>query len=159
MTNYSSEFLSTVLPSQLKNEGDSLRAFITLLEKEQQALLTQDSEQLLTLAETKTQAANKLSELSKIRRQQLNLDSSESNTTAWIKQHAPDCSNAWNNIVELATRAHHLNQVNGEVIQLRLRNNQKSLSVLLSAAQNAAGIYGRDGQPNLAISGRTLGNV
>lgn len=159
MTNFSSEFLSTGLPSQLKNEGDALRAFITLLEGEQQALLTQDSEQLLNLAESKTQAANKLSELSNIRRQQLNLDLPEFNTTAWIKQHAPACSSAWNEIVELAKRAHHLNQVNGEVIQLRLRNNQKSLSVLLSAAQNAAGIYGRDGQPNLAISGRTLGNV
>ena len=159
MTNLSSEYLSTGLPSQLKNEGDALRAFITLLEDEQQALLTQDSEQLLTLAELKTQAANKLSELSNIRRKQLNLDSQEFNTTAWIQQHTPSCSNAWNEIVELATRAHHLNQVNGEVIQLRLRNNQKSLSVLLSAAQNAAGIYGRDGQPNLAVSGRTLGNV
>jgi flagella synthesis protein FlgN len=149
----------TELPSQLKKEGEALRTFITLLETEQQALVSQDSEHLLALADSKTQAANALSELSNIRRQQLNFNTSEYNTATWIKQHAPACISTWNDIVELATRAHHLNQINGEVIQLRLRSNQKALSVLLGAAQNAAGIYGRDGQPNLPISGRTLGNV
>ena len=133
MTNISSEYLATELPSQLVKEGEALRTFITLLETEQQALVTQDSEHLITLAESKTQAANKLSELSNIRRQKLNLSASETNTATWIKQHAPACSKAWNDIVELATRAHHLNQINGEVIQLRLRSNQKALSVLLSA--------------------------
>ena len=159
MTSTSSDYLTLGLHSQLKNEIVALQSFVTLLEKEQQALVSQDSEQLLTLAESKTQAANELSILTNIRRQQLNLSKSESDTATWIKQHAPACNKAWNDIVELATRAHHLNQVNGEVIQLRLRSNQKALSVLLGAAQNAAGIYGRDGQPSLAVSGRTLGNV
>jgi flagellar biosynthesis/type III secretory pathway chaperone len=159
LTNLSSEYLTTGLPAQLKTEGEALRSFISLLETEQQALVSQDSDKLMTLAESKSQAANKISELSTIRRQQLKLGSSELDTTAWIKQHAPACTKAWNDIVELATRAHHINHVNGEVIQLRLRSNQKALSVLLSAAQNAAGIYGRDGQPNLPLSGRTLGNV
>lgn len=159
MTNISSDYLKTELPSQLKNESEALLTFVKLLETEQQALITQDSDQLITLAESKTQAANKLSELYNTRRRKLDMNSSEFNTAAWIKQHAPACNKVWNDIVELATRAHHLNQVNGEVIQLRLRSNQKALSVLLNAAQNATGIYGRDGQPNLPISGRSLGNV
>jgi flagella synthesis protein FlgN len=146
------------LPSHLINERDKLRAFILLLEKEQQALLTQDSEQLLSLAELKTLETNKLAELSNQRRRSMNLSADNFDTAAWILKNAPSCSVTWNEIRELATRAHHLNQINGEVIQLKLRSNQQALTVLLGASQSAAGLYGRDGQPSLPIAGRTLGS-
>jgi flagella synthesis protein FlgN len=147
------------LASQLKVESDALRAFITLLEKEQQVLLSQDSEALLTLAEAKSQAALKLTEIANARRLQLNLQASNSDMTNWVQKFAPEVRETWDEILELAAHAHHLNQTNGEVIQLKLRSNQKALTVLLGATQDAAGLYGRDGQPNLPISGRTLGNV
>lgn len=150
---------ATDLPSHLKNERDFLRSFITLLEKEQQALLVQDSDQLLMLADAKNQAVNKLAELSNVRRQRMDLTTANSDTTAWVQKNAPLCLGVWEEVRELATRAHHLNQVNGEVIQLKLRSNQQALTVLLGANQNAAGLYGRDGQPSLPITGRTLGSV
>jgi flagellar biosynthesis protein FlgN len=154
----SSDNSAAGLPSHLKNERDFLRSFIALLEKEQQALLVQDSEQLLTLADAKNQAVNKLAELSNIRRRQMNLDAAKLDTSAWIQKNAPSCRAVWDEIRELAARAHHLNQTNGEVIQLKLRSNQQALTVLLGASQSAAGLYGRDGQPSLPITGRTLGN-
>jgi flagella synthesis protein FlgN len=159
LTTPSSAYDKSSLVSQLKVEGDALRAFIILLEKEQLVLLSQDNEALLTLAEAKSQAAIKLTEIANTRRRQLNLDDANSAMTNWIQKFAPDIRGNWDEILELAARAHHLNQTNGEVIQLKLRSNQKALSVLLGAAQDAAGLYGRDGQPNLPISGRTLGNV
>jgi flagella synthesis protein FlgN len=159
LTTPSSDFDKSSLASQLKVESEALRTFITLLEKEQLVLLSQDSEALLTLAEAKSQAALKLNEIANTRRRQLNLKASNSDMTNWVQKSAPDMRGAWDEILGLAARAHHLNQTNGEVIQLKLRSNQKALTVLLGAAQDAAGLYGRDGQPNLPISGRTLGNV
>lgn len=156
MTDNASAPTTVDIAPHLKNERDALRAFQTLLENEQQALLTQDSEQLLSLAEAKTQATHKLAELSNLRRQYIG--STTLDTTQWIQKNVPSCRDLWNEIRELAARAHQLNQINGEVIQLKLRSNQKALTALLGAAQNAAGLYGRDGHPNLPIAGRTLGS-
>jgi flagella synthesis protein FlgN len=146
------------LLSHLKNEVEALRAFVILLETEQQTLLTQDSDHLIELAESKTQSASNIAELSNARHRLMNLQASDLDTTAWIEKNAPSCRGTWDEVRSLATRAHHINQTNGEVIQLKLRSNQKALTALLGASQNAAGLYGRDGQPNLPVSGRTLGN-
>jgi flagella synthesis protein FlgN len=159
LTDIASDHPSAELTTHLKNESSALRAFIVLLEKEQQALLLPDSDLLLTLAEEKTQVTHKLAELSSLRRRNLNLNTVNLDTTAWIEKNAPDCLAAWKEVRELATRAHQLNQTNGEVIQLKLRSNQKALTVLLGASESVAGLYGRDGQTNLPIAGRTLGSV
>jgi len=158
LTGFASDRLSTDLTFHLNNEISSLRAFLLLLEKEQQALLTQDSELLLTLADEKNQATHKLIELSNLRRRSINLNAVNTDTTAWLEKNAPSCLSAWKEVRELAKQAHQFNQINGEVIQLKLRSNQKALTVLLGANENAAGLYGRDGQPNLPVAGRTLGS-
>lgn len=145
-------------PSRLTNERDALRAFVVLLEKEQKTLLNQGIEELLALAEAKTQSANKLAVIANARRQFLNSNSANLDTSAWIQKHAPSCRAIWEEIRALAAKAHHLNQTNGEVIQLKLRSNQQALTALLGAAQSAAGLYGRDGQPSVPISGRILGS-
>ena len=146
------------IASRLNEERTALRAFILLLEKEQQALLNQGAEQLMALAESKILAAHKLTDMANARRQLLNIASEHTDTTSWIQKNAPACCAVWEEIRELADRIHHLNQTNGEVIQLKLRSNQQALGVLLGAAKGTAGLYGRDGQPSLGITGRTLGS-
>jgi flagella synthesis protein FlgN len=158
LTTPASGYDNSNLASQLNVETDALRTFITLLEKEQLVLLSQDSEALISLADEKSQAAFKLNEIANTRRKQLNLEATHSDMTDWVQKFAPDIRETWEEILSLAAHAHHLNKTNGEVIQLKLRSNQKALTVLLGAAQDAAGLYGRDGQPNMPISGRTLGN-
>lgn len=143
--------------SLLNHERAALRAFVDLLQKEQQCLLNQDSDELIRLADAKTLSANKLAELANARRQLQNSADAHLDTAAWVLKHAPSSRTAWDEIRKLAEHAHHLNQTNGEVIQLRIRSNQQALTALLGAAKNIAGVYGRDGQPNLGISGRTLG--
>lgn len=135
-----------------------MRDFVALLEKEQHTLLNQDAEQLLPLAEMKTASANKLAEIANARRRHMNATDAALDADSWIAKHAPSCRAAWKELRELAARAHHLNHTNGEVIQLRLRSNQQALSVLLGATKSAAGLYGRDGQPSIAVTGRTLGS-
>lgn len=149
----------TDLASQLNDECEALRAFIVLLEKEQQALLQQDNDQLLALAEAKTQSANKLAAIAHARRTRMGPPNANLDTSAWIMQHAPASRAAWDEVRELAARAHQLNQTNGEVIQLKLRSNQQALTALMGAAQNVASVYGRDGHPSLLTSGRVLGSV
>jgi len=153
-------FPATELPARLTDERDALRAFVTLLEKEQHALINQDNDQLLALAEAKTQASNKLADLINTRRNFLDAQAVGEEVAAWISKQVPACRPIWDEIRELAGRAHQMNQINGEVIQLKLRSNQQALTALLGAAKNTStGLYGRDGQPNLTVSGRTLGNV
>jgi len=144
--------------SRLNEERAALRAFVVLLEKEQQTLLNQNVEQLQTLAEAKTLSALKLTEMGNARRHYISSTSPKLDTAAWILKHAPSCRAIWDDIRELAAQAHQLNQTNGEVIQLKLRSNQQALTALLGAAKSAAGLYGRDGQPSLPTTGRTLGS-
>lgn len=150
---------ATDFPSRLSDERDAMRAFVVLLEKEQQALLDHDAEQLLPLAEAKNQFANRLAEMANARRQYLNSSPQSADTASWIQQNAPASRAVWDELRELAARAHHLNQTNGEVIQLKLRSNQQALAALIGATKSAAGLYGRDGQPSLPTPGRTLGSV
>lgn len=146
--------------TQLTKERDAIRDFVALLEKEQQALLQQENDLLLTLAEAKTQAALKLTDLINVRRQFLNskMGNSTVDPSEWIKKFAPNCFVAWNELKKIAEAAHQMNKNNGEVIQLKLRSNQQALTALLGAAKSTAGLYGRDGQTSVALSGRTLGS-
>jgi len=146
------------LLSKLNEERAALHAFVVLLEKEQEVLLSTDIDPLLTFADTKTKSAQKLAEMGVSRRQLMAPNPNKLDTSAWIKQYAPTCSSIWDDVRELAARAHHLNHTNGEVIQLKLRSNQQALNALLGAAQNTTALYGRDGQPSLPVSGRTLGS-
>ena len=145
------------LLSNLNDECSVLRTFVVLLENEQSILLGQNSEELLPLAEAKTQLANRVGTLSEARRKVM--PEGTHDTVEWLKQNAPQGLSAWDDARQLAANAHRLNQTNGELIQIKLRYNQQALGVLYGAAQNAAGLYGADGQPNLPVSSRILGSV
>ncbi len=132
--------------SRLHTERDALRAFVTLLETEQQALLNGQIEQLLTLAGDKTQAVHELNKLADAR------------NVGDRGQKTEDGGQMWRDIQQLSAHARELNHTNGELIQSKLRHNQQALTVLHSAARSASGLYGPDGQPSLPTSGRTLGS-
>lgn len=144
--------------AQLNNELAELRKFVVLLTSEQQSLLDNDTETLLTLSETKTQAASQLMEIGNARRKALftgNIDNMES----WISRNAPAQKALWSEIRKLAEQAQNLNSINGELIQSRMRHNQQALGVLYNSSKNAAGLYGPDGQANINNAGRHLGSV
>lgn len=146
------EFLSS-----LNDECTTLRAFVVLLEDEQRILLGQRSEELLHLAEAKIQLANKISTLTTAR--QRLIPQGTQDMVEWLKQNAPQALPVWQEARQLASHVQNLNQTNGELIQIKLRYNQQALGVLFGATQNAAGLYGADGQPNQVSGSRTLGSV
>jgi len=142
---------------KLDNELDALRQFVALLTSEQQLLLNNDTEPLLTLSETKMKVASQLMEMGASRRKAL-LGNSADNMETWIAKHAPNRLGGWSEIRKLAAQAQHLNSTNGELINSRLQHNQQALNVLHAASKTTASLYGPDGQANLNSSGRHLGS-
>jgi flagellar biosynthesis protein FlgN len=143
--------------TKLNVELATLRKFVALLTSEQQFLLGNDTENLLTLSDVKTQAAGQLMEMAGSRRKAL-LGNSADTMETWIGKHAPNARATWNEIQKFAAEAQHLNSTNGELINSKMRNNQQALNVLHSASKSAAGLYGPDGQANISNTGRHLGS-
>jgi flagellar biosynthesis protein FlgN len=144
------------LNSQLKDERCAMRAFVTLLEQEQQILLGTDIDALLELVDKKNAVIADIVRLSQARRLSFSASDTESKSEDALRLIAPDALPVWREIRQLAARSQHLNQTNGQLIQTRLRQNQQTLTVLHNAADSVS-LYGSDGQPNLPSAGRTLG--
>ena len=146
----------------LQAERDALSAFITLLETEQQALVSGNTEQLLPLSESKVLAVQELGKLASLRRDELLARTGKEEPggmTAWLQANAANVLPIWQDIQHLAEQAQQLNRTNGILIQTKLRHNQQALVALQGAAQNTSSLYGPDGQHNLPTSGRILGSV
>ena len=147
----------TALPA----ERSALLGFIALLEREQAALVENRSDALPELSEQKSSDAIKLNQIAESRRkllQQVIPQLSAEKIQLWMNTNCPDALPLWQDIIALAQRAKQLNQVNGELIQMKLRHNQQALTVL-SNAVNKTGVYGRNGQPDFSPgSGRSLGS-
>jgi flagella synthesis protein FlgN len=151
----------TKLLGALTAERSTLQKFIHLLEQEQGMLTENNSDQLLELAEQKSAQAISLNELAESRRSlmQENIPTlSAEAIRAWLEAHSREALATWQEVRKLAERAQQINNTNGELIQMKLRHNQKSLTVLINAV-NKANVYGPDGQTSFSPgSGRSLGS-
>lgn len=152
---------ATKLLASLAAEHLALQSFISLLEREQGLLVENQTDQLFELAEQKSVCAVNLNELAESRRNLLRKNIpvlSEESVHAWLKAHNAEGLAVWKKIRILAERAQEINRTNGELIQMKLRHNQQSLTVL-SNAVNKANLYGPDGQTSFSPgSGRSLGS-
>lgn len=153
---------STKLLAALTAEHLALQDFISLLEREQGLLVENSADQLLELAEQKLACSINLNELAESRRSLLRKNIpvlSVEAIHAWLKTHSTEGLAIWKKIRTLAEHAQQINHTNGELIQMKIRHNQQSLTVL-SNAVNKANLYGPDGQTSFSPgSGRSLGSV
>jgi len=150
------------LLAALNNELTAVKGFVALLQQEQSLLTENQTDQLLALAEQKSALAVSLNQLAEVRRalmkNQLNETTSEAIQT-WLAAQSPEGLAHWQELRGLAEQAQQLNRINGEVIQMKLRHNQQTLTTL-SQAVRKADLYGPDGQRSFAPgSGRSLGSV
>lgn len=154
--------MSEPLPQLLGEEVARLRDFLVLLEREQQALMTGDIEQLLPLANEKTTHFTELGRLGELRAQALaaaGCTHDRPGMTRWLAQQSDTTAeHNWQALLALAEKASHLNRTNGQLISSRLASNQQALATLMAAADQAA-LYGPDGQSHAPGSGRSLGSV
>ena len=149
------------LLTALSEERTAVRDFVDLLQREQLLLTENDIEPLLPLAEQKSAHAVRLNQLSEACRRLLEkisakLDNGE--IEAWMKTHSAEALSMWREVRTLAGQAKQLNNVNGELIQMKLRHNQQTFTAL-SGAVNQANLYGANGQASFTPgSGRSLGS-
>jgi flagella synthesis protein FlgN len=143
----------------LGKEGGELRRFVDLLQREQSLLTQGNLEPLLSLAEEKSAAAERLGQLSAKREETLAAEGCVGNMGGWLaKPGHQTLADAWQNVLDLAGKAKHLNETNGQLIALRFQHNQQALATLLAAADQAV-TYGPDGQQRAPGGGRTLGSA
>lgn len=156
-------------PSDLvKNLEAELRAFqefIQVLQTEQDALVQGNVDPLLELARIKSEKVVLLSQLAKNRTRFLSAQGyspEHGGMTKWLQQQRdggiPQVAELWQRLLTLAGNAQQLNQINGGMIDTRLRNNQQALAVLQVAANQSA-LYGSDGQTQSLGLGRPIGKV
>lgn len=152
----------SALQAALSAERTALSAFVALLEREQALLVENKTDDLFDLSEIKTREALNLDQLSERRLHLLQQNIPQptlENIPVWLRSNLPSGLPVWQEIVTLAQQAMKLNQLNGDLIQFKLRHNLQALTVLNNAI-NKASIYGRNGQTDFssAASGRTLGS-
>lgn len=168
------------LVAALTAEHAALLKFVALLEREQTLLVENLTDQLLDLSGKKTTDALNLDRLAGMRRALLQKVIPQAGIApagdkpgagnpppnnpgpdtiyTWLKTHNPEGLNIWQKIRAMADHAQQLNHTNGELIQMKLRHNQKSLAVLSNAADKA-NLYGPNGQHSFSPgSGRSLGS-
>jgi len=149
--------------SALDQERNRVRAFLQLLETEQAALVDGDHDRLLAFTEQKATHILELRRYADNRSRLLTsygLRPDKDGMSAWIEQHADASTRRiWEEIKTLAAQVHATNEINGVLVETRLKNNQASIAALQAAARNT-GVYGPDGGPRLThASSRTLASA
>lgn len=155
-------------PSELVNNlEEELRAyqdFNQVLQTEQDALVQGNIDPLLELARIKSEKVVLLSQLAEKRTRFLSAQGCSQDRggmAKWLQQFGggnPQITELWQKLLTLAENAQQLNQINGGLIDTRLRNNQQAFAILQSAAKQTA-LYGPDGQTQALGQGRPIGKV
>lgn len=156
---------SRVLPlvRTVEEEAAALSGFIDLLERESRILKGAEMDALPGLAEEKNRILQHLSALAARRNTllaEMGLGPDKAGMEAWLAG-AKDAAGArrhWQQLLDRTAQAREINRLNGALISARLQHNQKALQVLLGAADQAAALYGPDGQALSARGGRSLGS-
>lgn len=150
----------------LTAESEAFRDFVQVLQTEQEALVQGDIDSLIELARLKSEKVVLLSLLAEKRNRFLaaqGIDLERGGMGKWLLQHhtgqTAQLSETWKQLLSQAETAQQLNQVNGAMIETRLRHNQQALAVLQAAANQSVSLYGPDGQTHASGMGRPLGKV
>lgn len=140
-------------------ERKQLFEFVSLLQREQNALVENTTDELLDLAEQKSVQALELNKFVETRNTLLHKHIGQLNAhsiNTWLQQKSPPALALWQEILQLGQQARQLNHSSGELIQMKLRHNQQALSALGNAV-NKANLYGPDGQTSFSTGGgRTI---
>lgn len=141
--------------SALEQERSRVREFLQLLEHEQSALVAGDHDQLMAFTEQKAARVLELRRYSENRSRLLasyGLRADRDGMSEWIEQHADATTRRiWDEIKSLAAQVRAANEVNGVLVEARLKHNQASIAALQAAAQSAS-VYGPEGATRLTDS-------
>ncbi|SFP36528.1 flagella synthesis protein FlgN [Nitrosomonas cryotolerans] len=134
----------------LKNERDTFRIFIKILQKEQSALVQERIEDTDSLTLNKVHIIKMLTRFDEKQCQYLvsqGFSPDNQGINAWLatQKSSENINVIWTELLQLAQDAQQLNKTNGILISTRLQYIQRTLSALQGAAGNIA-LYGPQGQ-------------
>lgn len=129
-----------------------------LLKAEQQALVDNDIEAIESMLDKKAELIQALSLKSHVRYQKLaseGYSADEDGMANWlIKQSQNTARSAWMGLQKLLTEAKELNRVNGMLVGKFLSRNQQVLNLIKNGGNNAASLYGPNGQSTFGRQSR-----
>lgn len=125
-----------------------------VLEREQDILKSNDSQQLLELSNEKKTLVSSLENHTKTTHvflRNMNINKGLYGFSDFLSQIKPGdtqtlLQDTWLNIQTLADDNKKLNQINGSIIELNRRHTQRSLDVLRGQVSTSTSTYGSDGQ-------------
>lgn len=132
-----------------------------LLKKEQASLISADVDALAALSEEKAGLVARMTELALNRHsalRTLGFEASEAGMQVWLQtpQAPKAATQAWSELLEIASQAKEANRVNGLILGQHMMRNQQALNVLQGNNQPAGTIYGPNGQTTSSASTRRL---
>lgn len=152
------------MSTQLRLEFEGYAAMEDLLLKEEEALLSMQSERVVALADEKEHLTRQLEALAAQRTTLLarhGLAGNASGMREWLASHTEDSKEtglAWNRLQALSECTHRLNNINGRLINALLVHVQARLSVI-SGPAGANPTYGSNGLTRHAHTPKALGQA
>ena len=144
-------------------EHNAWLALIDLLEKEENALVLGDAEILTTLNVPKLQLLNEISAHVKARNAFLaanQLSPDHKGMEKWMaKNSAANTDSLWMELRDCETRARHLNERVGILLNMRMNTTRQALNTLLTSAKDQAGGYDSEGMTLSPSGSRPLTSV
>lgn len=143
MTSYSSSFTSV-----LEAEKNTIRKFIEILKKEEDALIQGKIEEIDYLSSNKSRLIEKLIQIDGHRNEYLQnqgLALEKNSMSSWIEKQHLGIQSLWNELLALAKIAQKISHSNGLIISTHLQYNQRAFAALHCAAGNVS-LYGPRGQ-------------
>jgi len=138
-----------VLADLLARESNLVREFITSLNDEQEALKRGETDSLAPIAFRKTELVEQLNAAESKRSaflQHAGHTGDRGGMLAWLARNQGNraAADGWARLMELASEARRLNDLNGRLIAVRLQATSQALGILTQQSQRSA-LYGRDG--------------
>lgn len=145
---------------QLARELELVRAFITLLNNEQETLKRGQTDALAAIGPQKANLANQLNALEKERNAYLQRSGhtgDREGMAAWLAANPANQSAAqlWTKLLEGAAEAKRINDLNGRLVAIHLQAANQALSVLTQQSQRST-LYGRDGMATPKTGSRII---
>lgn len=152
--------MQELLLAILSRQKAGLTDFVVLLQKEQNALTQGLADELPAISQGKTALIEMLNTADRERQTLLakaGFPDEKNGITDWLERQGRNTAplGLWNEILELAREAKRLNQLNGQVIAVRLQATEQALSALNVRAKETS-LYGPRGQTGSVTGNRII---
>lgn len=144
----------------LAAEAKLVEGFIACLNAEQEALKAGNVDELATVNARKSGLADQLNSLEDERNAFLTLAGLTGDRRGmldWLARNRQDraAAQAWARLTKLAAEARNLNNLNGQLIAIRLQATNQALAAITQQAQRTT-LYGPNGQSTLRTGSRII---